>query len=136
MATSSQTSPAGTVQVYPLWEAPLPETVFVDHDGDVWAPNGHTEDGELLLACPNPSNPEDAGEGPPFPWTLTAVERAFGPLTAQADVQQDAIAAVDQEFLDYYGSDQSRWVSWQVATYEDAMAKAFARFVPQGGVAA
>jgi hypothetical protein len=60
--------------------------VFVDRDGDVWVPTGHTASGELLLACPEPINPEDRGEGESFPWTLRSVRLAFGPLTARSAV--------------------------------------------------
>ena len=81
MATSFQTPDSGRIRVLPLHEAPFASS-FVDKDGDVWVPNGHTASGELLLACPQPSNPEDAGEGESFAWTLTLVEAGFGPLTA------------------------------------------------------
>lgn len=73
---SSQTPTAPQV-------APLAPS-YVDRDGDVWVPNGHTSNGELLLACPQPQNPEDAGEGESFAWTLRLVEAGFGPLTAVA----------------------------------------------------
>ncbi len=79
MATSSQTP-------IPLHEAPLPQTVFVDRDGDVWQATGHTPDGELLLTCPQPRNPEDQGEGDSFAWTLRLVQAGFGPLIAQSAV--------------------------------------------------
>jgi len=81
VATSFQTPDSGRIRVLPLHEAPFASS-FVDKDGDVWVPNGHTASGELLLACPQPSNPEDAGEGESFAWTLTLVEAGFGPLTA------------------------------------------------------
>lgn len=57
---------------------------FVDRDGDEWVPNGRTDDGELLLACPQPQSPADAGEGPSFAWTRRAVDMAFGPLAEVA----------------------------------------------------
>ncbi|MDX3759281.1 hypothetical protein [Streptomyces sp. AK02-04a] len=85
MSTVSQTPDAGPVRVIPLYEAPL-ASVFVDRDGDVWVPSGHTSSGEVLLACPQPSNPEDAGEGESFAWTLRLVEAGFGPLTARSAV--------------------------------------------------
>lgn len=56
--------------------------MFVDRDGDVWVPNGRTSSGEQLLACPQPVDPEDAGEGVSFAWTWRLVEAGFGPLTA------------------------------------------------------
>ncbi len=65
----------------------LPQTVFVDRAGDEWVPNGHTPDGELLLACPQPVNPEDAGVGESFAWTLRLVQAGFGPLIARSAVQ-------------------------------------------------
>jgi len=79
MATSSQTP-------VPLHKAPLPQTEFVDRDGDVWVATGHTPGGELLLACPQPSNPEDQGEGESFAWTLGLVQAGFGPLIARSAV--------------------------------------------------
>lgn len=82
MATSSQTSSG----VLPLHQAPLPRTVFVDRDGDEWQATGHTPGGELLLACPQPSNPEDQGEGESFAWTLGLVQAQFGPLIARSAV--------------------------------------------------
>jgi hypothetical protein len=60
--------------------------VFVDREGDVWVPNGHTASGELLLACPQPSNPEDCGEGESFAWTLGLVQAQFGPLIGRSAV--------------------------------------------------
>lgn len=81
MTTSSQTRGSGQIRVLPLHESPQAQ-VFVDRDGDVWVPNGHTPSGELLLACPQPQNPEDAGVGESFAWTLPLVEVGFGPLTA------------------------------------------------------
>lgn len=132
MAQSSQISQTSSVRVYALHEAPLPQTTFVDRDGDVWVPAGHTAEGELLLACPEPQNPEDAGEGPSFPWTLQRVERACGPLTPRADVEESRLAAVDVEFVDYYGPDWRRWQRWQVENYLAAIAKVHAEFAPQG----
>ena len=126
MRTSSQTP-----RVYALHEAPLPQTAWVDSNGETWVPAGHTSSGELILACPEPTQEVDRGEGSSFPWTLAQVERAFGPLTAQTDMQQRVLAEVDQEFLDYYGPDQRAWKSWQVETYETAMAQAFAGFASQ-----
>jgi hypothetical protein len=70
-----------SIRVLPLHEAPQ---AFVDRDGDVWVPSGHTPDGEPLLACPQPSDPEDAGVGESFAWTLRLVEVGFGPLKAVA----------------------------------------------------
>lgn len=77
MATSSQTP----VQVVPLHQSPQ---AWVDRDGDTWVPTGRTPGGEQLLSCPQPSNPEDAGEGDSFAWTLRLVEAGFGPLRAVA----------------------------------------------------
>lgn len=130
MATSSQTQD-GIPRVFPLWEAPLPQTLFVDRDGDVWEPNGHTAEGELLLACPNPRNPEDRGEGESFEWTLARVERTFGPLTPRADVEERRLAEVDVEFHDYYGPDERRWKPWQVENYLAAINDVHAQFARQ-----
>jgi len=74
VATSLQTSSG----VRPLHESP--QATFVDREGDVWVGTGRNPGGELLLSCPQPSNPEDAGEGESFAWTLRLVETAFGPL--------------------------------------------------------
>jgi hypothetical protein len=79
VTTVSQTPDSGQIRVLPLHKAPL-EQAFVDKNGDVWVPNGHTASGELLLACPQPSDPEDCGEGESFAWTLRLVEAGFGPL--------------------------------------------------------
>ena len=85
MATSSQT-PSTTPHVVSLHKAPLPQTEFVDRDGDVWVANGHTPNGELLLVCPQPHNPEDVGEGESFAWTYHLVQAQFGPLIARSAV--------------------------------------------------
>lgn len=53
----------------------------MDSDGDVWVGTGHTPNGDLLLSCPQPRDPRDAGEGESFAWTLRLVEAGFGPLT-------------------------------------------------------
>ncbi|MBD9723510.1 hypothetical protein [Streptomyces caniscabiei] len=73
MATSSQTSSG----VRPLHQAPQ---AWTDREGDRWVANGRTPSGECLLACPEPVNAEDAGEGDSFAWTWRLVETAFGPL--------------------------------------------------------
>lgn len=85
MATSFQI-PAVAQTPVSLHKRPLPRTVFVDRDGDVWEATGHTPSGELLLSCPHPSNPEDAGEGESFAWTLRLVQAEFGPLIARSAV--------------------------------------------------
>ncbi|MET8766382.1 hypothetical protein [Streptomyces sp. NPDC004658] len=130
MATSFQTSTTGITPVYPLHEAPLPKTAFVDSRGETWVPAGHTSAGELILACPEPLNEDDRGEGPSFPWTLRVVEGLFGPLTALADLEERRLVEVDTEFLEMYGPDQRAWKRWQVEAYEAAMAKVFAEFIP------
>lgn len=80
MGTSSQIRPV------PLHKAPLPGTEFVDCDGDVWRATGHNGRGELVLACPEPCDPRDAGEGESYRWTLHEVQQAFGPLIARTAV--------------------------------------------------
>ncbi|NUS22732.1 MAG: hypothetical protein HOV92_00690 [Streptomyces sp.] len=82
MNASSQTHP----RAVPLHKATLPQTVFVDRAGDVWVATGHNSGGELLLSCPQPRNPEDAGEGESFAWTYHLVQAAFGPLVARSAV--------------------------------------------------
>jgi hypothetical protein len=132
LRTSSQTP-----RVYALHEAPLPQTAWIDRNGETWVQAGHTSNGELILACPEPSNPEDAGEGASFPWTLAQVEAAFGPLTPRADMEESRVAEVDTEFLEMYGTDQRAWKRWQVESYLDAMDRAHAEFHSrQAGVAA
>lgn len=85
MSTSFQT-PAVTQIPVSLHKRPLPQTEFVDASGDVWVASGHNAAGELLLDCPEPHSPEDAGVGPSFPWTLHRVQSAFGPLIARSAV--------------------------------------------------
>jgi hypothetical protein len=78
--------PAAPQRPMPLHKATLPQTEFVDREGDVWVPSGTNGSGELLLACPEPHNPEDRGEGESFPWTLRSVQSSFGPLIARSAV--------------------------------------------------
>lgn len=85
MNSSSQTPVVAQTPVQ-LQKAPLPQTEFVDRDGDVWVAMGHNPAGELLLACPSPRNPEEAGVGESFAWTLRLVQAAFGPLIARTAV--------------------------------------------------
>jgi len=83
LTTSFQT-PSATPHVVALHKAPLPQTEFVDRNGNVWVADRHNARGELVLACPNPVDPEDAGEGESYPWTLHEVQTAFGPLIARS----------------------------------------------------
>lgn len=83
MATSLQIPKVAQTPV-PLHKATLPQTVFVDREGDVWQATGHSPSGELLLSCPQPHNPEDAGEGESFAWTFGLVQASFGPLIARS----------------------------------------------------
>ncbi|MFF8290468.1 hypothetical protein ACF068_14735 [Streptomyces sp. NPDC016309] len=74
--TGDRRTRAVTGIIIPAQPVPL-----VDRDGDVWHPTGETTaDGEQVLHCPAPAAPEDQGDGPSFPWTLRALELAFGPL--------------------------------------------------------
>lgn len=73
-------------RVVPLHKATLPETEFVDKDGDVWVPSGYNGRGELELICPNPQDPREDGEGEPRRWSLHGVQSAFGPLIARSAV--------------------------------------------------
>lgn len=68
-----------STRVVPLHESPQ-ALAYADREGDVWVANGRTPFGEVLLACPQPLNPEDAGVGESFAWTWRLVETAFGPL--------------------------------------------------------
>lgn len=78
------------VQPVSLHKAPLPQTVFVDRDGDVWVADGHNARGELVLTCPHPLDPRESedgdGVGEPYSWTLREVQQAFGPLIARSAV--------------------------------------------------
>jgi len=47
------------------------------------------------------------------------------------DVEEARLVEVDTEFLDYFGPDWTRWQSWQVAQYLDALAKVRAEFAPE-----
>ena len=58
-----------------------PAVVFVDRGGNEWRVTGHAADGDVLLACDEPCDPEDQGDGPSFPWTLRSVQSWFGPLS-------------------------------------------------------
>lgn len=78
--------PAVQQRPVPLHKATLPQTEFVDREGDVWVPSGHNVRGELVLACPQPQEERDAGEGESRPWTLHEVQQAFGPLMARTAV--------------------------------------------------
>ncbi|MFF0143645.1 hypothetical protein ACFYRN_45605 [Streptomyces sp. NPDC005227] len=69
-----------------LAKKPVPQTVFVDRDGDEWLVTGHNGRGELVLSCPNPQNPGDQGVGESRAWTLHEVQTAFGPLMARTSV--------------------------------------------------
>lgn len=108
---------------------------FVDRDGDVWVADGLTADGESLLACPNPRNPGDLGDGLSFPWTLARVEAAFGPLTPWADAEESRLAAVHGEFVGDFGPALWSWQPWQVEQYLAAIAQVHAEFAA-GAVAA
>jgi hypothetical protein len=64
---------------------PLPPPVvgelLVDRDGETWRVTDQRDaSGNRVLACDAPSDPEDQGDGPSFPWTLRSVEMWFGPL--------------------------------------------------------
>jgi hypothetical protein len=78
--------PAVQQRPVPLHKATLPQTEFTDSSGDVWVPTGYNTAGELVLACPNPQDPRDAGEGESHPWTLHEVQAGFGPLIARSAV--------------------------------------------------
>lgn len=86
MTASSQTQQGASPRVVPLHKATLPGTVFTDASGDDWQPIGHNPSGELLLACPQPKDERDAGEGESFAWTYSLVQRGFGPLVAHSAV--------------------------------------------------
>jgi hypothetical protein len=48
------------------------------------------------------------------------------------DVEEQALAAVDAEFLDYFGPDWQSWKPWQQEQYLAAIAQVHAEFAPQG----
>jgi hypothetical protein len=48
------------------------------------------------------------------------------------DVEESRLAEVDQEFLDYYGPDWTRWKPWQQENYLAAIEKVHAEFAPKG----
>ena len=58
--------------------------VYIDRDGERWVETGRIRRGSPVLACPAPTNPADAGDGPSYPWTLAEVAAAFGPLAEEA----------------------------------------------------
>ena len=58
----------------------MPAMVFVDRDGNEWRVTG-AANGDVQLACDEPRDPEDQGDGPSFPWTLRSVQSWFGPLS-------------------------------------------------------
>ena len=78
MATSSQNTQTAP-RVVPLHQSPQ---AWVDREGDKWVASGRTPAGDVLVACPQPNNPEDQGHGESFAWTLRLVEAGFGPLRA------------------------------------------------------
>ncbi|WP_405676713.1 hypothetical protein OG292_19040 [Streptomyces sp. NBC_01511] len=63
--------------------APKPAAVLVDRDGEVWRPTDRVRGGERVWECPAPSDPEDRGDGPSYPWTLPEMNAWFGPLVQQ-----------------------------------------------------
>lgn len=85
MNESSQTL-APPLRPVALHKATLPQTVFVDRDGDVWVAVGHNGRGELELICPAPQDSREDGEGEPRRWSLHGVQSAFGPLIARTAV--------------------------------------------------
>jgi hypothetical protein len=59
------------------------------------------------------------------------------PLPVRAeDMEEQRLAEVDQEFLDYYGPDWSHWPAWQQENYLSAIAEVHAEFAPGSAVAA
>ncbi|MFI8351230.1 hypothetical protein [Streptomyces sp. NPDC085596] len=135
MGTSSQIR-----SVIPLHQSPQAH-VYVDRDGDTWVGTGWTDGGDLLLACPKPLNPADAGEGESFPWTLAQVRQAFGPLTEAVavpemvraeDVEEQALAAVDARMVAEFGPVMADWSPQQRDAYLGEIAAVHAQFAPQG----
>jgi hypothetical protein len=46
------------------------------------------------------------------------------------DLEEQALAAVDVEFHDFFGPDDRRWQPWQVEQYLTAINKVHAQFAP------
>ncbi|WP_420032312.1 hypothetical protein ACN2WE_05465 [Streptomyces sp. cg28] len=44
------------------------------------------------------------------------------------DVEETALAVVDQEFTDYFGPNWRTWQPWQIEQYLDAMEQAHSEF--------
>lgn len=111
--------------------------VLVDRDGEEWTVTGRTAGGDVRVFCAEPSDPDDRGDGPSFPWTLPVVEQWFGPLVPKAMVREEELeerdlVLVDCEFTRDFGPDMWRWQPWQIEQYLDALAKVHAQFSPRG----
>jgi len=63
----------------PLPAAPV-ALVLVDCDGDVWRQAGVTPEGEPLMVCDTPQDPDEVGPGASNPWTPTAIAAWFAPV--------------------------------------------------------
>jgi len=111
--------------------------LLVDRNGEVWRPAGVAADGDVVLACDSPSNPDDRGDGPSYPWTLSQVEKRFGPLVqATVDAEMAQVAAVDVTLHEVFGRDESTWLPGQTADYLAAIGDVHARFHPEFRVVA
>jgi len=102
---------------------------YVDRGDNLWRVTGHTPEGIELLACDNPQDPDDRGEGESFPWTRRSVESWFGPLTAVTpDAEQAELAAVDATLHEVFGRDETAWTEGQTQRYLAGIDVVHARF--------
>jgi hypothetical protein len=62
---------------------------------------------------------------------VNAVAISVPEMVRAEDVEEQALAAVDQEFLDYFGPDWQAWKPWQREQYLAAIAQVHAEFAPQ-----
>jgi hypothetical protein len=63
---------------------------------------------------------------------VNAVAVAVPVMVRAEDVEEQRLAEVDTEFVDYFGPDIARWKPCQVEQYLDAIAQVHAEFAPQG----
>lgn len=52
-------------------------------------------------------------------------------MVRQEDVEEQALAEVDQRFMDYFGPDFAHWQPWQQENYLTEIDKVHAEFAPE-----